>query len=507
MIILAIFIGIVGLAVCLMDWRKGLFICIAVGFLQDPFRKLVHGEPIFLTLLVGIFVTAVVLGALIQRGPLSFTPIHAWYGVLRIPLIAFVLLVVLQASRTFMRYGNPLLAIIGTFSYLIPLIAILVTYYYPKGIENTKRLAAFYIGMCAIAASGVYLGFLGSDWPVLQQVGPGLRIYDFGMIMNAYPGFLRSPEIMAWHAATGICTLVVLLTLTRKPSASFLCGILIIFLLIAGILTGRRKILVEIVLFLTFFAFLLMYFRKKVRSFFTFGLLIGGIGAALIVKMVIPQEAVGHFHPYWQRGMTVFADAPGRFDRIGLGSVEWAFHRGGIFGIGAGTGSQGAQHFGGGWAMAGGALEGGLGKITVELGIPGLILALWLAIGLGLYSWRILANVQRGDPQFATATYGLVAFLAANIPIFMSASQVYGDPFVLLVLGSLLGFLLSVPRLVGLQTVSKDVAKFHGPNLSLSLPRYSQERYPRSKRLPFRSANRARSETKTCKSCSPYHFR
>ena len=103
--------------------------------------------------------------------------------------------------------------------------------------------------LCALSASGVYLAFFGFDWSVLKQVGAGLRIYDFGMIMKAYPGFMRSPEVMAWHTATGICALSVFMTTTQKHSISVFCGVLIIFLLIAGVLTGRRKILVEIVLF------------------------------------------------------------------------------------------------------------------------------------------------------------------------------------------------------------------------------------------------------------------
>jgi hypothetical protein len=36
--------------------------------------------------------------------------------------------------------------------------------------------------------------------------------------------------------------------------------------------------------------------------------------------------------------------------------------------------------------------------------------------------------------------------VAANIPVFVGASQIYGDPFVLILLGSYLGFVFASPR-------------------------------------------------------------
>ena len=485
MLSLLFLVGFIGLIASVADWRKGAFISVAVGFLQDPIRKILPEEPVYMTLLVGVFVAATILGAMIQRGILSFRPIHSWYGVLRIPLIVFILLLMLQAAITTMRYGNPMLAVIGTFSYLIPIIGVLLAYYYPRNLNDAKILIIFYIGLCALSASGVYLAFLGFDWSVLKQVGAGLRIYDFGIIMKAYPGFMRSPEVMAWHTATGICALTVFMTSTQKHSISLFCGVLIIFLLIAGVLTGRRKILIEIVLFITFYTFLLLYFQRKVRNANKLALFLLGIGivSSVALRALLPVETGEDFYPYWQRSMTVFADAPKRFDTVGLGSAEWAFRRGGLLGMGAGSGSQGRQYFGGGVSIVGGAAEGGLGKIIVELGIPGLIIVLWVAGALALYLKRILLNVQRSDPQLTRSTYGIVAFLAANIPLFMSASQVYGDPFVLLVLGSLLGFVLSVPRLISVEQA--DLSR-----------QILEESTPRLIKQPFRITNNTHKELK-----------
>jgi len=49
--------------IALADWRKGLLACIAVGFVQDPLRKLWPGEPVYLTALVGVVFAAAALGA------------------------------------------------------------------------------------------------------------------------------------------------------------------------------------------------------------------------------------------------------------------------------------------------------------------------------------------------------------------------------------------------------------------------------------------------------------
>ena len=100
-----------------------------------------------------------------------------------------------------------------------------------------------------------------------------------------------------------------------------------------------------------------------------------------------------------------------------------------------------------------GASGGGLGETSSQLGIPGLIMVLWTSGALALYLRRILLIVQRSDPRLTRSTFGIVAFLAANIPMFMVASQVFGDPFVLFVLGWFVGFVLSVPRLISVERV------------------------------------------------------
>ncbi|MEZ5582505.1 MAG: hypothetical protein R3F37_06910 [Candidatus Competibacteraceae bacterium] len=131
---------------------------------------------------------------------------------------------------------------------------------------------------------------------------------------------------------------------------------------------------------------------------------------------------------------------------LGVRSLQWAWYRAGFFGVGVGAGSQGAQHFGGG--AVGGAAEAGLGKVMSELGIPGLLVVIFLIWAFARHFWRNLKLLNQMSFGLSLLLFGLVAFLAANFAVFTSAAQIYGDPFVLLILGSCAGFVLAAPRLL-----------------------------------------------------------
>jgi len=94
-----------------------------------------------------------------------------------------------------------------------------------------------------------------------------------------------------------------------------------------------------------------------------------------------------------------------------------------------------------------GASEGGLGKIWVELGAPGFVVVAWLAWVLVRYLWRILRLISRQSAQLSRTAYGLASFLVANIASFTIATQVYGDIFVLFLIGTTLAALIAMPIL------------------------------------------------------------
>lgn len=147
---------------------------------------------------------------------------------------------------------------------------------------------------------------------------------------------------------------------------------------------------------------------------------------------------------YLARSTTVFGDMAERFDMLGVAPVFDAYDQQGIVGAGVGFGSQGAGQFG---AAVQGAAEGGLGKIMLELGLPGLLLCGWMAIAFGRHLWwgcRVVAGVS---PQLSYLTFGCIALLVANAATFAVAVQVYGDMLVLILLGMFLGFALATPVL------------------------------------------------------------
>src|SRR6185295_14812646 len=142
--------------------------------------------------------------------------------------------------------------------------------------------------------------------------------------------------------------------------------------------TGRRKVLVEIVLFLAAYWGSLAYSRAGARRAAGVAALAALIAWLALPQLLEPEDMGPRLQPYVLHGATGFVDAPDRFSSLGLGSVGWAFDQYGVAGAGAGTGSQGSQHFAGEAELVGGAVEGGLGKVTAELGLPGLLAAAWV---------------------------------------------------------------------------------------------------------------------------------
>jgi hypothetical protein len=251
--------------------------------------------------------------------------------------------------------------------------------------------------------------------------------------------------VAAWHAGAGAALLMVLVIGAKDRKKILLAVPLVLLMVVGGMLTGRRKMLMGVVLFLMLYGMLSVYFNTaSVKRRLASLAVVGSLFLLALLAFAPEQQGVD---AYATRSGSGFEDAAERFASLGLGSVAWAVNRTGLLGAGVGVGSQGAQHFGRDAEMAG-AAEGGLGKITLELGLPGLLLVILFSLLLARHVWKILRFVQQADPALMRVLLGLVAFLLAHIPIFIGASQVYGDPFVLLVVGWCMGFVLVAPKIV-----------------------------------------------------------
>jgi len=437
------FAGLLALLICLLDWRVGVLLTITLGFVADPIRKLIPGQPVILTVAVAVFAAVTLLGLLQQRDRPPLRQLLTRYGVIARPMQWFFLWLVFAALLTILNFGSPILAGIGLIAYLAPLPGLLLAYYYSVSPPQMYRLFKTYLLLCVTMELGVLLAGFGLAWPVLQRIGPEKYVAQIG---QAFSGFFRAPEVAAWHAATAVCLLLVFATVSKKPMSRVSAAILITMLLVVGLLTGRRKMLAQIVLFVGVYGASLVYMRRGAQKLLAVGLIVAVI-AGFAVSYLLSQtdaEQGPAFDAYFGRGVSVFASTPQRVEELGLGSLYWATRSAGILGRGAGVASQGSQHFGGGSQLVGGSGEGGLGKIVLELGIPGLILFSWIGLSVAVTLWRMIQHLSRLAPSSALLAAGLVALLAAQVPTFVVASQIYGDPFVLTMVGALFGAILAI---------------------------------------------------------------
>lgn len=444
MLELALLVAVLGLGVTFVDWRTGLLVTVAAGFGQDVIRKFVPGEPVYLTAAVVLFFGVAFAGALARGMPLSLGPIYRVHRALRAPLSVFMAIVVLQVIAGFARTGSLMLAGIGTLSYFAPVVALMLAFRYALNAKWVRRLLIAYVIGAAAMCAGIYLQVAGVDWPIIGSVGEGVFIYpSSGGRLELPSGFFRSAENAAWHGATACCVLIALVVSQSWNRGRWAAVALGVFLVGAVILTGRRKAIMDIVIFLFIYGGLLMYFRRSATKLAVF------LGAAAVIAVtaqavLLPEDDQVTFKPYVERSATVAEDALDRLTVMTVGALQWSLQRNGFFGAGAGLGGQGAQHFGGGASLVGGGAESGLGKFLGELGVPGLAAFLWVGYVIAVCTWRTLRSTKSKGPEQALLD-GLVAIMAANGMVFVTAAQIFGDPFVLLVLGMLLGFVLASP--------------------------------------------------------------
>jgi hypothetical protein len=457
-------IGIVMMAglLTLLDWRKGLVMCVLLGVAQDPLRKMAPEQPQYYVILVGIIFGIAWLRAALVGVPLSPSVILGWKQNLKVPFSMFVFLVVVQAMHSFARYDSILMPTIGLLVWLAPIPAVLLAYQFAarRGLVAIRSWMLIYIAVALLSLLGVYLEYEGVQWRTLGEIGEGQIIYDVGTILKAYSGFYRASEIAAWHAATIACFIFMLSVGKRPTVARVVIGLILIGLLVSlGILTGRRKMLVEITVFISAYLFLVAWLQRGTARLAMAVLLAGAVGYIGIVGFVAPDlvqrsntkgvviENAQRIEGYAARGQSVFADVPARVSELGVQPVVWAVSRFGWLGAGLGTGSQGTNAIAEANNIDRGAAEGGLGKIAMELGIPGLFMAAWLVLALAKHLYGQLQIISKVSPQHARMAYGLIAFLVANAATFSVATQAYSDLFILLILGWCLGFLLAMPVL------------------------------------------------------------
>jgi len=480
----------------MLDWRQGLIMCVLIGIAQDPLRKLAPNQPVFYVLLVGVIFGIAWVRAALVRVPLGPSVIEGWKKSLKLPFSLVAALVAVQTMHSFVRYGSAFMAGIGLLVWLAPIPAVVLAYQYAsrRGLLGIRRWMFIYVVAALLALSGVYLEYIGYEWRTLGEIGEGQIIYDVGTVLKAYSGFFRASEIAAWHTAAIAC-FVFMLSVGKKPTLMriVMALALIAVLVSLGILTGRRKMLIEIIIFISTYFFLVAWLQRGMARLAMVVLVMGAAGYVLIVGFVAPDlvqhsysksmyvENAQRIEGYAARGQSVFADLPARVKALGVEPVVWAVDNFGWFGAGLGTGSQGTNEIAEANNIQRWAAEGGLGKVAMELGVPGLFVGLWLLVALAKHLQRQLAVLSKISPQHARMAYGLIAFLVANAATFSVATQAYSDLFILLILGWCLGFLLAMPVLAAKGDGLRRRAATRSPNLGAMKPAVPGLQLPQSR--------------------------
>jgi hypothetical protein len=187
----------------------------------------------------------------------------------------------------------------------------------------------------------------------------------------------------------------------------------------------------------------LLAIYQRIRATKFFGVVLAGAIVSIAISLIAPLErSQTAANPYAQRGATTFEDSMGRV-QLSIELLMSAYSRSEGIGLGAGAASQGAR-FVGIDSGAAGAAEAGTGKIMVELGIPGIIVLAILFTSIFHRLRKGLNALNMMDDQWLYYGVSLCALLIANIVSFFISSLVYGDSFVLIILGLLTGFLFSL---------------------------------------------------------------
>jgi hypothetical protein len=230
-----------------------------------------------------------------------------------------------------------------------------------------------------------------------------------------------------------------------------------VFLVGAVVLSGRRKILVEIVLYVAMFGSLLLYFRRGAGKLALYSAVLGIMFFLVGNQYISSRESPGIIG-YVDRRFDLQEDMENRFYSATVRAFGNVVARNGFFGAGAGMGSQGSQYFGGGSAVVGWSAEGGIAKLLAELGVPGLALFTWLSVAAARYFWYLMRRVSSLHLRHARLTYGLAAFLGTAIVVYAVAHQAYGDAFVLQNIGWGVGFLVAMPKVIDQAGADSDSA-------------------------------------------------
>jgi len=430
---------LMSISIALVDWRRGWLLAILCGILQDPARKLTPGTPVLMSMsMVLIYAVVIFAGqATLQRHVREFSRrFSGLFGT----LIFFFVFLFLAAVNGLFTFGLAqwMAPAMSFFLYCAPLPAVIIGYAYLQREEQLFGLFGFYAAVTSIALIGTPLEYLRIPWRALGTVALSENIrFITGFNIRLLSGFYRAPDIMGWHAALLTMIGIIMTVRLRSFRSAWM------WMLVSGwgflncLISGRRKAIYMIAVFAA--AFLWRYFKRlSATQVVTFGLL--GVVMFFVVTRISRDEESS---VYTRGAYTTQEEVWDRLEGGLGGTVEQA----GIMGAGLGTATQGVYHvLREDSATTLGWQEGGLGKLAIELGVPGLLAVALLGFSMLMTMMKISAHPDvPGSSQLARAA--LFGIIAANIVEFMVSAQAYSDPLLTLLTAFFIGCMFATAAL------------------------------------------------------------
>jgi hypothetical protein len=420
--------------IAFVDWRRAWYLAIICGVLQDPVRKMTPGTPVVITMsIVLVYVFVLLSSHLTLRKALAdvakrFSSLYAAASI-------FVVFLVVAAGNGLVTYGfeywkAPALSFI---IYIMPIPALLLGYVFYRRDGDLMPFLVFYAVVTSIALIGVILEYEGVRWNALGLValteGSNLRLLT-GLQVTMLAGFYRAPDIMAWHAATLAMISIAMAIRARYLRAAWPWMAVAAWGVLSCFLSGRRKALYMVIIFVAVFVW--RYARRlnvpQAVSFATLGLIL-----LFVTHRLATSERAD---AYVRAAGTTQSELLGRLEG-GLGAT---IEQTGIMGAGLGTATQGTQHFTNNTAHS--WQEGGLGKLAIELGVPGVAAAGLLLLAFINYMLKITrAPDESGTSQIIRCM--LMGMIIGNVANFAASAQAYSDPVLTLMTSFFAGCLLA----------------------------------------------------------------
>ncbi|HEV7573142.1 MAG TPA: hypothetical protein VGQ21_16700 [Thermoanaerobaculia bacterium] len=424
----------------LVDWRRGWLMAILCGVLQDPARKLTVGTPVIMSIsIVAIYVAVLFAGqSTLQKDGREFSRrFSSLFGT----LIFFFIFLFLAAINGLFTFGldqwkAPAMSF---FLYLAPMPAVIIGYAFLQREEQLFDVFKFYAIVTSIAMIGTPLEYFRVPWRALGTVAISENMrFLTGLNVRLLSGFYRGPDIMGWHAAT--LTMIGIIMTVRLQSFRSAW----IWLVVSGwgflncLMSGRRKAIYMIAVFGA--AFLWRYFRRLSAPKLIAFALISVIGLFVTSRLSQNEESSA----YTKSAYTTQEEVWGRLEGGVIGTIEES----GIMGAGLGTATQGVYHVisENSAATMLGWQEGGLGKLAIELGLPGLLAVALFGLTMFLTMIKISGHPDvPGSSQLARAA--LFGIIVANIVEFMVSAQAYSDPVLTLLTAFFIGCMFATATL------------------------------------------------------------